>query len=170
VGKNRVFGRFITRGVQKHDFFPTKIHWAHHKECGFFFLRFFFFSLGCFARFFLSRFWAFRNKGNSKTRLKKSQKFFRSRQKTHLLPHVTFFFLTPPLVPGGRPSVLGARLAGLNSVKCCLLRVWELELVVLVRAGGAGGAGGWWWLVLCADVRIGLTLYGSGFVVHSLRT
>jgi hypothetical protein len=41
-----------------------------------FFLRFFFFpSLGCFARFFLSRFWAFRNKGSSKTRLKKSREF-----------------------------------------------------------------------------------------------
>jgi hypothetical protein len=67
------FGRFVTRGVQKHEkhCFSKKYISAHHKKCGVFFLRFFFFSLGCFVRFFLSRFRAFRDKGSSKTPLKK---------------------------------------------------------------------------------------------------
>jgi hypothetical protein len=70
----RFFGRIVTRGVQKHGFFFEKSIWAHHKKCGFFPLRPPpppSFSFGCFVRFFLSRFWAFRNKGSSKTRLKK---------------------------------------------------------------------------------------------------
>jgi hypothetical protein len=66
------FGRFVTRGVQKHEknFFPKISIWAHHKKCGFFPLRFFFFYPRLFCSiFFLSRFWAFRNnKGSSKTR------------------------------------------------------------------------------------------------------
>jgi hypothetical protein len=53
--------------------FSKKSIWAHHKKCGFCFVRFFVFFL---PRLFgsilvLSRFWAFRNKGSSKTRLKK---------------------------------------------------------------------------------------------------
>jgi hypothetical protein len=53
-----LFGRFVTRGVQKHEknFFPKKPIWAHHKKCGFFSLRFFFFTLGCFVRFFFIAF------------------------------------------------------------------------------------------------------------------
>jgi hypothetical protein len=39
---NRVFGRFVTRGVQNHDKKLKKSIWAHHKKCGFFFLRFLF--------------------------------------------------------------------------------------------------------------------------------
>jgi hypothetical protein len=51
-----------------------------------FFPPFFFFILPrLFGSIFLSRFWAFRNKGSSKTRLKKSREFFRSRQKKYLL-------------------------------------------------------------------------------------
>jgi hypothetical protein len=50
----RVFGRFVTRAVQKHEkeLFgnPSRL-WAHHKKMWLFFLCFFFFSLGCFARF-----------------------------------------------------------------------------------------------------------------------
>jgi hypothetical protein len=63
-----LFGRFVTRGVQKHDnCFSKKSIWAHYKKCGYFFsLSRFLFSLGRFARFVLSRFWAFRNKGSSK--------------------------------------------------------------------------------------------------------
>jgi hypothetical protein len=45
---------------------------------------------------FFSCFWAFRNKGSSKTRLKKSRKFFRSRQKKYLLTCVTLFFHGAP--------------------------------------------------------------------------
>jgi hypothetical protein len=35
------FGRFVARGVQKHEGkkIPKKPIWAHHKKCGFFFLR-----------------------------------------------------------------------------------------------------------------------------------
>jgi hypothetical protein len=62
-----------------------------------FFPLFFFPSLGCFARFILIAFWAFRNKESSnKTRFKKSREFFRSLQEKYLLTYATFFFFTPP--------------------------------------------------------------------------
>jgi hypothetical protein len=48
-----------------------KQSWAHHKKFGGFFVRFFLSSLGCFARFFFIAFLGVRNKGSSKTRLKK---------------------------------------------------------------------------------------------------
>jgi hypothetical protein len=81
--------------------------WAHHKKGGVFFVRFCLFSpfsLGCLVRFFLSRFWAFLNKGSSKTRLKKSRENLLSSQKktkapthTHLsvsnLRHFFFSFV-----------------------------------------------------------------------------
>jgi hypothetical protein len=54
----RVFGRFVTRRVQKHDnnFFSKKSISAHYKKCGFFLRRvIFFLTLGCFARYFLSQ-------------------------------------------------------------------------------------------------------------------
>jgi hypothetical protein len=44
--------------------------------------------------FFLSRFWAFRNKGSSKTRLKKSRENLLSSQKKQLLTYVAFFFFS----------------------------------------------------------------------------
>jgi hypothetical protein len=63
----RVFGRFVTRGVQKHEKQNPQKNpsWLITKNVAFF--RRFFFYLGCFARFCLSRFWAFRNKGSAKT-------------------------------------------------------------------------------------------------------
>jgi hypothetical protein len=44
---NAFFGRFVTRGVQKHEknLFWKKPIWAHHKKCGFFFGPFFLFCL-----------------------------------------------------------------------------------------------------------------------------
>jgi hypothetical protein len=59
------FGRFVTRGVQKHG---KKSIWAHHKKCGFFFPQFFFPPSVVSFDFFLSRFWAFRDKERKKTR------------------------------------------------------------------------------------------------------
>jgi hypothetical protein len=53
---NALFGRFVTRGVQKHEIFSKKSIWAHHKKCGFFPLRFSPPSLSCFVRFFLIAF------------------------------------------------------------------------------------------------------------------
>jgi hypothetical protein len=96
------FGRFVTRGVQKHEknFFPKKSIWAHHKKCGFFSLRFFFFYPRLFCSiFFLSRFWAFRNKGSSKTRVKKIARKSPQLPKKVLayLRHFFFFFSRPPL-------------------------------------------------------------------------
>jgi hypothetical protein len=65
----------VTRGVQKHEkkLFCEKIHlaWAHHKKCVFFSLLFL--PSVVLVDIFLSRFWVFRNKGSSKTRLKKSR-------------------------------------------------------------------------------------------------
>jgi hypothetical protein len=54
----RVFGRFVTRRVQKHDkLFSKKFDLAHHKKCGLVFPPVFPPSaLGCFARFFLIAF------------------------------------------------------------------------------------------------------------------
>jgi hypothetical protein len=46
---NAFFGRFVTRGVQKHNknlfsnLFSKKSIWAHHKKCGFVFVLFFLF-------------------------------------------------------------------------------------------------------------------------------
>jgi hypothetical protein len=101
---NRVFGRFVTRGVQKHDKKNRKNPSGLITKNAAFFYSVFFFTLGCFARFFFNRvFWAFRNKGSSKTRLKKSWKYFRSRQKKYLvltyhrIRH--FFFHGPPCSP-----------------------------------------------------------------------
>jgi hypothetical protein len=67
-----------------------------------FFVRFFSPSLGCFVRFFLSRFWAFCNKGSSKTRLKKIARKSPQLPKK-VLTYVTFFlfFPRPPLVVAG---------------------------------------------------------------------
>jgi hypothetical protein len=52
------FGRFLTRGVQKHNFCfpPEKSIWLITKNTFFFRPFFFFFSLGCFVRFFLIAF------------------------------------------------------------------------------------------------------------------
>jgi hypothetical protein len=61
----RVLGRFVRRGVQKHE--EKKCHKNPSglitKNVGVF-SSVFFPPLGCFARFFLSRFWAFRKKGS----------------------------------------------------------------------------------------------------------
>jgi hypothetical protein len=68
--------RFVTRGVQKHEnkIFKKK-HLGSSKKGGFFSSVFFiFFSLGCSVRFFLSRFWGFRNKGSSRENSLSSQK------------------------------------------------------------------------------------------------
>jgi hypothetical protein len=44
----RFFGRFVTRGVQKHEKQIEKPIWAHHKKNGVFVSSVFvFFSLGC---------------------------------------------------------------------------------------------------------------------------
>jgi hypothetical protein len=66
----RVFGRFVTRGVQKHEktFVFEKVHLGSSQKNAGFFSSIVFSSLGCFARFFLSRSWAFHGKGSSKTR------------------------------------------------------------------------------------------------------
>jgi hypothetical protein len=51
------FGRFVTRGVQKHGGKKSKKSIsAHHKKCGFFSLRFFFFLPRLFCSFFLIAF------------------------------------------------------------------------------------------------------------------
>jgi hypothetical protein len=88
---NRVFGRFATRGLQKHDFFPQKSIWAHHKKCGFFFLGCFF-SLGCFARFFLNRvFGRFVTRG-----VKNPEEFSAAAKKCRYLRHFFSSFHAPP--------------------------------------------------------------------------
>jgi hypothetical protein len=59
------FTRFVTREFKKHE----KKHLGSSQKMCFLFRPFFcFFLLGCLVRFFLSRLWAFRNKGSSKTR------------------------------------------------------------------------------------------------------
>jgi hypothetical protein len=65
------FLAFRKKGSSKTRKKIKKSIWAHHKKCGFFFRPFFFlFSLPrlFYSISFLSRFWAFRNKGSSKTR------------------------------------------------------------------------------------------------------
>jgi hypothetical protein len=72
---NALFGRFVTKEFKntKKNFFRRKSIGAHHKKIWLFFRPFFFFFFlpQLFGSIFLSRFWAFRNKGSSKTRLKK---------------------------------------------------------------------------------------------------
>jgi hypothetical protein len=61
------FGRFVTRGVQKHEkTFFSKKSIGSSQEMRLFFPPFFSPSVVLFD-FFLSRFWAFRDKGSSKT-------------------------------------------------------------------------------------------------------
>jgi hypothetical protein len=111
------FGRFVTREVQKHEkgHFPRKrSSWqlrplAHHKKC---FFPPVFFTPGSrlFCSIFFPRvFGRFLSRGVQKRKdKKKSQNFFRGRQKkeltyllrTHLLILTSlFFFLTAPLGP-----------------------------------------------------------------------
>jgi hypothetical protein len=94
------FGRFVTRGVQKHEKKNRKnLSGLITKNAGFFPPFFFpplprlFCSIFC-----LSRFWAFRNKGSSKTRLKKSRENLLSFQKKYLLTSLFFFFHGPPCI------------------------------------------------------------------------
>jgi hypothetical protein len=79
-----------------------KSMWAHHKKCGVYFVR----RPpppGCLVRFFLSRFWAFRNKGSSKTRLKKIAR--KSPQLPTPTPKKSSYLLTslPPPSPAPPP-------------------------------------------------------------------
>jgi hypothetical protein len=59
--------------------------------------------------FFLSRFWAFRNKGSSKTRLQKSRENLLGLQKKYLLTYVAFFFSSFSAVPLVGTRLLAAR-------------------------------------------------------------
>jgi hypothetical protein len=88
-----VFGAFRNKGSSKTRkiFFPKKSIWAHHKKCGFFPLRFFF-TPGCFVRFFFYRvFGRFVTRGVQKRDKKKSRENLLSFQKKYLL-FFSFFF------------------------------------------------------------------------------
>jgi hypothetical protein len=91
-----VFGRFVTRGVQKHHFFffSEKSISAHHKKCGFFSSDFFF-SLGCFLDFFNRVFGRFITRGVQK-RDKKIAGMFPQLPKKVLTYLRNFFFHAPP--------------------------------------------------------------------------
>jgi hypothetical protein len=79
---NAFFGRFVTRGVKKHGKFVQNNPSGLITKNVFFFVRFLSFSPSVvWFDFCLSRFWAFRNKGSSKTRLKKSRENLLSSQK-----------------------------------------------------------------------------------------
>jgi hypothetical protein len=98
--------------------------WAHHKKCGFFFLRFFFFPPSVVSfDFFYRVFWAFRNKGSSKTRFKKiPRKSPPLPKKRHLLTYVAFFlFRGPPCFFGGCGNILAI-----------CFRVFEIEIPEVV--------------------------------------
>jgi hypothetical protein len=73
-----------------------------YKKCGFFFLRVFFFTLGCFVRFFFNRvFGRFVTRGVQKRDKKKSREnLLSSFQKKELtyLRHFFFFLSRPPLL------------------------------------------------------------------------
>jgi hypothetical protein len=72
------------------------VNWAHHKKCGFFFLRFFVFSPSVvLLDFFYRVFWAFRNQGSSKMRWENRGNFSAAAKKSTHLRHISF--LTPPL-------------------------------------------------------------------------
>jgi hypothetical protein len=102
-----VFWAFRNKGSSKtrKNFSPKKSIWAHHKKCGFFFLRFFFFTLGCFVRFFFNRvFGRFVTRGVQKRDKKKSRENLLSFQKKYLLTYVTFFFFSRPTTGAFRLS------------------------------------------------------------------
>jgi hypothetical protein len=94
---NRVFGRFVTRGVQKHDnLFSKNPAGLITKNVAFFPSVFCSPSVVLLA-FFYRVFWAFRNK-EFKTRFKKNAEIFRSCQNKHLLTHLRQEKkITPPL-------------------------------------------------------------------------
>jgi hypothetical protein len=77
----RIFGCFVTRGVQKHE--KQILGWkktsgliTHHKKCGFFFLRFFSFLPRLFCSIFFYRvFGRFVTRGVKKMRLKNRGNF-----------------------------------------------------------------------------------------------
>jgi hypothetical protein len=66
----RAFGRFVTTGVQKHEkyFFRKKASGLITKDVAFFSSVLFFPPSWLLCSIFLSRFWAFRNKGSTKKR------------------------------------------------------------------------------------------------------
>jgi hypothetical protein len=97
----RVFFAFRNKGSSKtrNELFwahhPKKSIWAHHNKCGFF--SPFFFSPSVVLLDLFGRFWACRNKGTSKTRLKKSQIFLVATKKSSYLLTSLFFYPTAPL-------------------------------------------------------------------------
>jgi hypothetical protein len=97
-----VFWAFRNKGSSKtRKTFLKKSISAHPKKCGFFFLRFFFFSLGCFVRFFFNRvFGRFVTRGVQKRHKKKSAENLLSFQipkkaLTHLRRFFCFVFTAP---------------------------------------------------------------------------
>jgi hypothetical protein len=83
----RIFGRFVTRGVQKHDKkFPKKSIWAHHQKRGLFLSVFSpFFSGGRFARLFYRVFGRFVTRGVQKHDNKNRGKLSAAAKKKYLL-------------------------------------------------------------------------------------
>jgi hypothetical protein len=90
-----VFWAFRNKGSSKTRkyFFFEKVHLGSSQKMRYFFPPFFFFSLGCFVRFFFYRvFGRFVTRGVQKRHNKKSRENLLSFQKKHSLTYVAFFF------------------------------------------------------------------------------
>jgi hypothetical protein len=103
----RGFGRFVTRGVQKREnfVFQTNLSGLITKNV-FFFPSVLCFLARFFARFFYRIFGRFVTRRVQKRDLKKSKKYFRSRQKKYLLTSLFWGAHGPPwavflVAPGG---------------------------------------------------------------------